>query len=203
MVADAGRAAPQTIHVGLVLVVLVAALALGWVLGGSLSRLAGLSLRSRRLVVAALLAQLGGAALGLAGWSGSAYAVPLAVSAVLVAAFLLRNRQVPGIPLIALGLLLNAIVVTANGAMPVSIDAAARANVSIVSLATGSDARHSIAGEGTRLRLLGDIVPVPLPLHPEVLSPGDVLVAAGIGLLVVVGMRRRTYRPGARRPVGP
>ena len=54
-----------------------------------------------------------------------------------------------------------------------------------------SDARHEIAGIGTRLRWLGDIVPVPLPVRPEVVSPGDVLVAAGLAELVVLGMLGR------------
>ena len=46
-------------------------------------------------------------------------------------------------------------------------------------------------GESERILgdLLGDVVPVLLPLRPEVVSPGDVLVASGLAQLVVVGMR--------------
>jgi hypothetical protein len=51
------------------------------------------------------------------------------------------------------------------------------------------DRRHELEGPRTRLRPLGDVIPVPLPLRPEVVSPGDVLVAAGLGQLVVLGMR--------------
>ena len=32
------------------------------------------------------------------------------------------------------------------------------------------------------------MIPVPLPLRPEVVSAGDVLVAAGLGQLVLLGM---------------
>lgn len=167
----------------LVLVVLAVALALGWARGGSLDRLGALPLRARRLVVAALLAQLLGTVVG-----GPFYPLGLAVSAGLVVWFLSRNRGIRGTGLVALGLLGNALVVGANGAMPVSLDASARAGIGIADLLVGQDARHEPAGAGTRLPWLGDVVPVPLPLRPEVVSAGDVLVAAGLGQLVALGM---------------
>ena len=167
----------------LVLVVLAVALALGWARGGGLDRLGALPLRSRRLVVGSLLAQLAGTVVG-----GPFYAVGLAVSAALVVWFLSRNRGIRGTGLVACGLLANALVVGANGAMPVSLDASARVGIGSQDLLTGEDARHEPAGEGTRLGWLADVVPVPLPLRPEVVSPGDVLVAAGLGQLVLLGM---------------
>jgi len=180
----------------LVLVALLAALAVGWILGGRLERLGELPLRGRRLVLAGLLAQLAGALVG-----GPFYPVGLAVSALLVLAFLLRNRGVRGTGLVAFGLLANALVVGANGAMPVSADAAGRAGVSTQDLVSGSDARHEPLDGQTRLPLLADVVPVPLPVHPEVVSPGDVLVAAGLAELVVLGMGAPPGRPrGPRRP---
>jgi hypothetical protein len=90
--------------------------------------------------------------------------------------------------LVALGLGANALVVALNGAMPVSATAAARAQVALDDVAAGLDSRHEVADGSTRLALLGDVVPVLLPLRPEVVSPGDVLVASGLGQLVVVGM---------------
>jgi hypothetical protein len=169
--------------VSLVVVVLVAALAIGWLSGGSLEQLGSLPLRSLGLVAGALAAQLLGALVG-----GPAHPLGLVVSAGLVAAFLARNRGVRGTGLVALGLLANAVVVTANGAMPVSPQAADRAGVGVLETLVG-DQRHELEGPRTRLRALGDVVPVPLPLRPEVVSPGDVLVAAGLGQLVVLGMR--------------
>jgi hypothetical protein len=189
--------------VSLVLVVLAVALAIGWLRGGSLDRLGALPLRSRRLVVAALLAQLAGTVVG-----GPFYPLGLITSAVLVVAFLVRNRGIRGTGLVALGLLANALVVGANGAMPVSAEAAGRAGTGIQDLLTGADARHELAGPGTRLDWLGDVLPVPLPLRPEVISPGDVLVAAGLGQLVVLGMlgagapgQRQGRRRGAVPPL--
>ena len=168
----------------LVLAVLAVGVVLGWLAGGSVSRLGDLPLRSRRLVVAALLTQLAGALLG-----GPLYPVGLLVSAGLVMAFLTRNRRLAGAPLVALGLLLNALVVGGNGAMPVSVTAAARAGVPLTGLVDGP--RHELADPRTRLSWLGDVVPVPLPVRAEVVSPGDVLVAAGLAQLVVAGMLRR------------
>jgi hypothetical protein len=169
--------------VSLALAVLAVALAVGWARGGSLDRLGALPLRCRRLVVGALLAQLLGTIIG-----GPLYPLGLALSAGLVVWFLSRNRGIRGTGLVALGLLGNALVVGANGAMPVSRDASTRAGIGIQDLLTGQDARHEPAGASTRLRWLGDVLPVPLPLRPEVVSPGDVLVAAGLGQLVALGM---------------
>lgn len=180
----------------LVVLVLLGALALGWARGGSLDRLGGLPLRARRLVVAALAAQVAGAVVG-----GPFYAVGLVLSAGLVVAFLSRNRGVRGTGLVALGLAANALVVGVNGAMPVSAQAAGRAGVGVQDLLVGADARHELAGAGTRLRPLGDVIPVPLPWRPEVVSPGDVLVAAGLGQLVALGMVGAGGAP--RRPAGP
>ena len=175
----------------LVVVVLAVALLVGRLSGGSLERLGALPLRSLGLVGGALAAQLLGTLVG-----GPAYPVGLAVSAGLVVAFLARNRRVRGTGLVALGLLANAVVVTANGAMPVSPQAADRAGVGVLEALVG-DQRHELEGPRTRLRALGDVIPVPLPLRPEVVSAGDVLVAAGLGQLVVTGMRTPTGPAGA------
>ncbi|MEX2291690.1 MAG: DUF5317 domain-containing protein [Mycobacteriales bacterium] len=191
----------------LVLVVLVAALAIGWARGGSLDRLGSLPLRSRRLVVGALAAQLLGAVGG-----GPLYPLGLIASAALVVAFLVRNRGIRGTGLVAVGLAANALVVGANGAMPVSAEAAGRAGVGVQDLLTGTGARHEPAGADTRLHPLADVIPLPLPLRPEVISMGDVLVAAGLGQLVTLGMigvgaTGRAAGPGRRgslrRPLPP
>jgi hypothetical protein len=112
----------DTSQVSLVVVVLAVALAVGWLRGGSLDRLGALPLRSRRLVVGALLAQLAGTVVG-----GPFHPLGLVASAGLVVAFLARNRGIRGTGLVALGLTANALVVGVNGAMPVSRDAAGRA----------------------------------------------------------------------------
>ena len=176
----------DTSEVVFALVVLVAALAVGLALGGRFARLGQLPLRHGWLVLVAVAVQAGGAFAG-----GSLYPIGLAASAVLVAVFLAGNRGVPGTGLVALGLLANALVVGLNGAMPVSAHASGRAGISTQDLLAGTDPRHELASSATRLRELGDVIPVLLPFHPEVVSAGDVLVAAGLAQLVVLGMRRR------------
>jgi hypothetical protein len=168
------------------LVVLICALAVGLALGGHLTRLGHLPLRYGWLVLVAVAIQAGGAFAG-----GSLYPVGLAVSAGLVAVFLAGNRGVRGTGLVALGLMANALVVGLNGAMPVSAHASGKAGVSTQDLLAGTDPRHELASSATRLRQLGDVIPVLLPGHAEVVSPGDVLVAAGLAQLIVIGMRRR------------
>lgn len=182
---------------GLAVCVLVGSAVLGFVLGGSLSSLSTLTMRTRWLVAVAVAAQLAGSVVAWVAGSGTAYAVGLAVSAVAALGFCLRNLRIRGVPLVTLGLLLNAAVVGLNAAMPVSVAAAAHAGTPTTSIAEGTDPRHVIAGPSTRLRALGDVVPVPLPLWPEVVSPGDVLVAAGLAELLCLGMcGPRVRRPG-------
>lgn len=180
---------------GLIVVSLVAGVSVGWLLGGRLTRLAAVRFRGWRLLLAAAAAQLVGSVL-----TGRVYAAGLVVSAALASAFLARNRRLPGILLIAGGLLLNAVVVAANGAMPVSRPAAVSAGVDLSPILAGADPRHQVAEVDTRFAAFGDVLAVRLPFRPEVASPGDVAVALGLAVLVVAGMRRapRPYRPGLR-----
>lgn len=178
----------------LVLVVAVLAL-IGIAARGGLGRLATLRVRGVRLLVAAAGLQLGASALAPGtGW----VRVPATVLAVLlVALFLAGNSALPGVPLVAAGLLLNVAVVTANGAMPVSVVAAERAGVTPGELRLDDDPLREPLDGHTRLGLLGDRVPVALPWRPQVVSVGDVLVASGVLLLLVVGSSR------GRGPQGP
>lgn len=181
----------------LVLVGLTAAVVTGWLLGGSLTRLAAQPVRSARLLQAALAAQLVGAVVP------GGYVVGLAGSAVLVALAVRRDRRLPGMRLVGLGLALNAVVVGLNGAMPVTAAAAERAGLDLTRIAAGADPRHELAVPETRLPWLGDVLPLPWPGWPEVVSAGDVVLLAGLGWLVVAGMRRAPRRyvvPAAPAP---
>jgi hypothetical protein len=189
--------------VTVVLLVLVGALVGGWLRGGSLYALSRLSLQWWPLVFLALGVQALGAfadPLGLPEpqvW----YVIGMVSSALLISVFVVRNRALVGVPLIAAGFLLNAVVIAANGAMPVSEEAADRAGVGITALITGDDAKHELLTDDTRLHLLADVIPVPLPTErgSNVLSFGDVVLAAGIGVLVLNGMLLREPLPVRRR----
>jgi len=182
----------------LVVVVAVLGLLLAWARGWE--HLTRVRVRAVRLLVAAAVLQIATAT--LAPGSTLLRAVALVLTVLLVALFLWGNWRVTGVPLVAAGLLLNSLVVVANLGMPVSLDAAARAGLSRADLHLADDPLHEVAGPGTRLGALGDVVPVALPWHPQVVSRGDVLVAAGVGLLLVAGAPRRR-RPAQNREARP
>ncbi|MDQ1602169.1 MAG: hypothetical protein QOE01_14 [Actinomycetota bacterium] len=182
----------------LVLVVVVLAV-LAVSLGGPAMRVSLPRLIAVRLLVAAALIEL--ITDRLAGGSAPARVVALVLEVLLVALFLVANGRVTGVPLIALGLLCNVAVVVANGAMPVSVSAATRSGVARADLHLSSDPLREPITSGTRLHRLGDTVPVALPWHPQAVSPGDLLVAAGAGLLVLSGAMppaRRRRQPASR-----
>jgi hypothetical protein len=177
-----------------ILVVIVAALLVGVARGGTMANLAQLQLDRWPLVFLALLVQAAGSFAGLLGAPAPSlwYVLGMVGSAALITVFVARNRALPGMTLVALGFVLNALVVVANGAMPVDQDAADRVGISTIGLYQNVDAKHELADSSTRLRPLADVIPVPLPgplaRGGNVVSIGDVVLAAGIGVLVVNGM---------------
>lgn len=180
----------------LVLLVAVLALAATLVTGGGLAHV---RLRAVRLLVAAAAVQLGTSA--LAPGSGVARVSALVLTTLLVGLFVYGNWRVAGTPLIGAGLLLNVVVVAANAAMPVSYDAAARAGLTRAELGLSADAIREPQGPRTLLPWLGDVIPVALPWHPQVVSPGDVLVASGVGLLLVSARGRQTPSRAVRSTI--
>lgn len=167
----------------LILLVLIAAVGLGLLFGGRVRRLAHARFRYAPVLVVALVAQ---AAVGVAG------PIALAVSQVAPIGFLWANRALPGMPLVAAGFALNAAVIVANGATPV----ARWALVAVGGQAVPAG-RHRLLEESDALRFLADVIPLP-PLA-SVVSVGDVVLAAGVGVLVVGLMRRSSAEPVERR----
>jgi hypothetical protein len=100
----------------------------------------------------------------------------------LVAAFLLLNWHLPGMWLAALGLVLNVVVIGANGAMPVSREAA---RISGLDQMGDMGLEHELLTDRTLLPFLGDVIP--LPGTQRVVSLGDVVLALGIGRFVYRG----------------
>ena len=181
---------------GLIVLTLACAVGVAKLAGGRLSALEQLPLRGWPL----LAGMLGGLWLGtgaaLAGLPLPLHWLALTAAAGCALAYCLRNRAVHGTGLVGAGLLLNALVVMLNGGMPVSAPAAARAGTSYVEAV--ADPRHVPDGPQTALGFLADVVPVPLPVRPEVVSVGDVLVAAGLAQLLVTAVLRGTR--SERRP---
>jgi Family of unknown function (DUF5317) len=98
--------------------------------------------------------------------------------------------------LIVLGALSNGLAIAANGRMPYAPQAAVRAHLP----ATVAGPKNQPAGDGTRLAVLGDVIPLP-PLN-KVISVGDLLIAAGVSAAVAVAMRRRGAAAGANTVTG-
>jgi hypothetical protein len=185
----------------LVLLVLVVSLAVGWLAGGRLANLAHVELRATWLVFLAVAAQLVLAGVAALGVPGELVARPLlGASHLALLGFIAANRYRPGMLLVLVGLALNAVVSLANGGMPV----AGEALVALGGQAAVEPGKHQLLTEATHLPWLADVIPV--PFLRSVLSVGDLLLAAGVGILVVAQMRRFPPRPGRRlrpRPVPP
>jgi Family of unknown function (DUF5317) len=98
--------------------------------------------------------------------------------------------------LIVLGAILNGLVIAANGRMPYVPQAAVLAHLP----ATFVGPKNQPADGGTRLALLGDVIPV--PLLRKVISAGDLLIAAGVSSATAMALRGRGGMAGANPMTG-
>lgn len=121
------------------------------------------------------------------------------VSHLLLLGMVWANRNLPGVKLVGLGLLLNLAAMIANGGwMPVTPEAVVKAGFAGLapSLEPGmrlySSKNIILPAEQTRLRFLSDIFVLARPFPvPSVFSPGDVVVAAGVWVLIQSAMLGR------------
>jgi hypothetical protein len=178
----------------------VAALAVSLALGGSLRRLADLPLRATWLFFAAFALQIAAFPFPFLPWTTGdppQKALWLASYALLLAAAA-ANRRVTGVPIVAVGMLANLAAVVANGGrMPVVTEAMQAAGESYVVR------NNSIQSSDPSLSWLVDRWAAPdwVPLA-NVFSVGDLVIAVGAFVLVLVAMRPRlpALRPGVVRP---
>ena len=154
-------------------------IAAGWLAGARrLGRLGELRIRWWPLLAAAVAVRL------LAPVFGELSAVAYVVAFVAISAVALADRRLPGMTVIAAGATLNAIVVAANGGMPVDPTAVAAA-----AAAMPDDHLHIELDAATRLPQLADVIP--MAIFRNVYSVGDVLLALGGFWLPFAWMRRR------------
>lgn len=174
----------------LVTITVLGGVVVGWLRGGRVRNLGTVALRSTWLIGLAVVTQ---SVLAFVPFEDAVALTLLLGSQATVLAFAARNWLLPGAFLVGLGALANGVVIAANGAMPVSEEAMlriARHPLEIVS------AKHRLMQHDDALRWLGDVIP--LPVLAQVVSVGDVLLAAGIGVLVSSLMRRHPPPPGRR-----
>ncbi len=168
-----------------ILIVLLLSLGIALARGGRLDALVNLPVRQLWLFFVPLLLQLM-VFTPVASLFGSSTDVARFVylASMLTAALALAlNRQLPGLLWIAAGLVLNVLVITANGGfMPVLPAAREFAGMAPLS---GRDNNVILMGPDTSLWFLGDLLPLPawMPLA-NVFSLGDVLITLG-GVLFI------------------
>jgi hypothetical protein len=159
--------------------------------GGRLGRLGELRLRSTGLIFAAVALQLVAFPTGLAPWApGDRVATWMSFgSYALLAVATVRNRRLPGMPVLALGMSLNVITMLANGGhMPATGWALRTAG-----LVEHGVHDNSVALADPALWPLVDRFAVPSVVPVAgVFSVGDVLIVAGVAVLL--------WRAGGARP---
>jgi hypothetical protein len=171
----------------LFLVVAGAALAVGRARGGVLRGLLESGIKARWLALGCLVVQAAVVAVPMPGIGG----VVLLVAALATLLGVARaNGRLPGVPLLALGLLLNLMVVLANVGMPVPPATLERAGITLEQPPPDRpDAKHVLDRGQARLGLLGDRLAV-RPLG-TVTAYGTVIELAGLFLLLQALVRGR------------
>lgn len=176
------------------------ALAVGLALGGRLGNLAELRLRAPWLFFVAIALQVVAFPFGFLPWSTepavASWLWLVSYGFLIVAAVV--NREIAGVPIVALGMLLNLAAIVANGGtMPVSSSAMHEAGRTAVTQA------NSTAVADPHLDWLVDRWAAPdwIPLA-NVFSIGDVVIAVGAVVIVLsaMGVRlpRASAHPGVR-----
>lgn len=160
------------------LIVVGLAVACSYARGGRLTHIANAPSSSPWLLFCGLGLQVAVDLAAGRGWladaSPSGWSL-LLLSQLLVVAWLVRNRHLPGVLLVAAGLLLNAVVMAANGAMPVDPGAMRALGLGELEVPPG---KHTLLTPDTHLPWLADILPLP-PLR-SIISVGDVVLAIGL-----------------------
>ena len=160
-------------------------IALGYLLGGHIGRLADLQLRWIPLALVGLLMQVALFSTDVGSMLGDAAPAVYVVSNLLVFAMVLRNVRIPGMALAAIGAASNLVAIIANGGyMPADPEA-------FVSLGLGGPGyMNSTLVTDPALPFLTDIFAMPAWMPAaNVFSVGDVLLGVGVALTIALAMR--------------
>jgi hypothetical protein len=161
-------------------------LLIGLAFGGSVVNLGRLQFRWAGLALAGLLAQLILFAEPVAARVGDAGPPIYVASSAMVLVALLRNLDITGLRLMAVGAMSNLAAIVANGgSMPASPDALAALGKSV-----GEAYSNSVATADPLLAGLTDVYALPgwLPFA-NVFSIGDALIGAGLAVAIAAGIR--------------
>jgi hypothetical protein len=179
------------------LVVLTVSIFVGLARGGKLSAFADLDLKLRGVLIAGFLIQV---LVFSSFWQGRPDTKALTVYAyilsnLLLLVGLLSNLRIPGVSLLTIGLLANALAIIMNGGhMPVSPEALALSG--LPARTAGETSNNSVVADaGTQLLFLTDVFAIPkeIPLH-NVFSLGDICIAFGAAWLAQAAMIKETVK---------
>ena len=170
---------------------------IGLVTGGRISGLAAIRIRWPGAIVGGLVIQVVLFSPQVAARVGDLGPWIYVASTMLVGAAVLRNWALPGMPVVAAGAACNLVAILANGgSMPAS-----RAAIELMGgpgpAIQAGYSNSSIAADPT-LWFLTDVFAMPrwVPLA-NVFSLGDLLIAGGIALVIVLAMRSARAATGA------
>ena len=185
----------------MMLFAMVPGLALGWILGGSLSNLANLEMRGFNLMLAGFALQVLLSRAPHLGWSLLLdWGFPLLLLSYAVLMYVMwENRHLPGMTLVSVGVVFNLAVIALNGGMPVSPAALAATGqeAAVAVLRSGGSIIHTLMTDSTCLPFLGDHIATPrwFPRgFRTVFSPGDLVMMMGLLWLVPRAMQRTLPR---------
>ncbi|MDY0340170.1 MAG: DUF5317 family protein [Coriobacteriia bacterium] len=169
----------------ILLEMVVLALVISLMAGGSLRKLEQERLRGEWLLLVLLPLQIAwpqfvemmgmGCAISLTIW--------LLMMTLLVVVLALNAPHRWALGVAALGITLNVIVIGFNGAMPVSLRATSEIGVSRADalIKLDADCLHGVFDEGVRIPALADVIAIPGPRWQcSVVSVGDLLLALGL-----------------------
>ena len=187
----------------------VASMVVGKLRGGTLSSLGEMPLKRVECIVASFAIEVAVVALGFRGTALSRSIAPYAffLSYLLLLYAIWANRHVRWMPLIGTGVVLNFVVILANGMrMPVSADMLTAVGMAqqVAAIESGRVLTYKLIDTTTRLWPLGDVIPIgpPYPIH-RVISVGDIVMAIGVFLLIQHEMlARKSPRLRLGRRVG-
>lgn len=109
----------------------------------------------------------------------------------LLCLFVYINRKNPYVITMGIGFMLNALPIFLNGgAMPVDLEVYKAVGISGELTKEGL---YTAINESTKLWFLGDIFPYKF-ISRLVISIGDIVIAAGLMLLVITGMRKKNIK---------
>jgi hypothetical protein len=170
----------------------------GYLIGGRLERLSALTFRWAPLALVGLAVQVALFSDPLATVVGNAGPPVYVASTVAVLLAVLRNLDIPGLAIIALGATSNLAAILANGGyMPADPWAIA----AVGGIAPGYSNSNVVAEPA--LAPLTDIFATPawLPFS-NVFSIGDVVIGVGVGITIAIGMRGGRVVPAGQEGDG-